>query len=86
MDVWGEVIEKEGYEGVRKRSEQIFGRSLPVDYKLEAREFSRGAVLEMIKELRCRASDREVEQHIASVKWDYQDSRDECNPGQLRPG
>lgn len=60
MDVWGEVIEKEGYEGVRKRSEQIFGRSLPVDYKLEAREFSRGAVLEMIKELRCRASDRKL--------------------------
>ena len=45
MDVWGEVIEKEGYEGVRKRSEQIFGRSLPVDYKLEAREFSRGQCL-----------------------------------------
>jgi Lon-like ATP-dependent protease len=59
-DAWEEVIEKEGYEGVRKRSEHIFGKSLPVNYKLQEREFSRGAVLEIIKELRCRASDKKL--------------------------
>lgn len=56
-DTWQEVIEKEGYEGVRKRSERIFGKSLPADYRLQEREFSRNAVLEIIKELRCRSSD-----------------------------
>ncbi|MBW2624340.1 MAG: hypothetical protein JRD68_15635 [Deltaproteobacteria bacterium] len=56
-EAWGEVIEKEGYGGVRKRSEHIFGHSLPEGYKLEEREFSKEAVLEIIKELRCRASD-----------------------------
>jgi Lon-like ATP-dependent protease len=59
-DTWEKVIEKEGYEGVRKRSEQIFGKSLPVGYKLKEREFSKGAVLEIIKELRCRSSDRKL--------------------------
>jgi Lon-like ATP-dependent protease len=59
-DAWEGVIEKEGYEGVRKRSEHIFGKSLPVNYKLQEREFSRGAVLEIIKELRCRASDKKL--------------------------
>ncbi|MDY7031305.1 MAG: S16 family serine protease [Thermodesulfobacteriota bacterium] len=54
---WSDVIEKEGYEGVRKRSEHIFGKCLPVDYKLKEREFSRRAVLEIVKELRCRSSD-----------------------------
>lgn len=56
-DTWGEIIKKEGYEGVRKRSERIFGKNLPLDYKLQEREFSRSAVLEIIKELRCRSSD-----------------------------
>jgi ATP-dependent Lon protease len=55
--IWGDVIEKEGHEGVRKRSEHIFGRPLPEDYTLKAREFSKPAVLEVVKELRCRASD-----------------------------
>ncbi len=55
---WGEVIEKEGYESVRIRSEHIYGRHLPQDFKPTVREFSRGAVLEIAKELRCRASDR----------------------------
>lgn len=59
-DTWEEVIQKEGYEGVRTRSEQIFGKSLPVDYKLKEREFSKGAVLEIIKELRCRSSDQKL--------------------------
>ncbi len=54
---WGEVIEKEGHDGVRKRSEHIYGRRLPQDFKLTVREFSRSAVLEIAKELRCRASD-----------------------------
>ncbi len=56
-EAWGEVIEKEGYESVKKRSEHIYGRSLPDDFKLTVREFSRAAVLEIAKELRCRASD-----------------------------
>ncbi len=59
-ETWGEVIEKEGYEGVRKRRELIFGKSLPAGYKLQKREFSRAAVLEIIKELRCRSSDRKL--------------------------
>jgi Lon-like ATP-dependent protease len=54
---WGEVIEKEGYESVRKRSEHIYGRALPEDFRLVVREFSKAAVLEIAKELRCRASD-----------------------------
>lgn len=56
-EAWGEVIEKEGYHSVRKRSEHIYGRSLPDDFKLTVREFSKAAVLEIAKELRCRASD-----------------------------
>ena len=56
-ETWQEVIQKEGYEGVRKRSEHIFGKRLPEDYKLQEREFSKGAVLEIVKELRCRTSD-----------------------------
>jgi len=59
-DTWGEVIKNEGYEGVRKRNEHIFGRSLPADYTLQAREFSRSAVTEIIKELRCRSSDKKL--------------------------
>jgi Lon-like ATP-dependent protease len=55
--VWGKIIALEGHEGVRKRSEHIFGRALPEDYTLEQREFSRAAVLEVVKELRCRAAD-----------------------------
>ncbi|MGD8958484.1 MAG: ATP-binding protein [Desulfobacteraceae bacterium] len=55
--VWGEIISREGQAGVRRRSEQIFGRRLPREYSLTAREFSRGAVLEIIRELRCRAAD-----------------------------
>jgi len=56
-NAWGEILEKEGYEGVRKRSEHIFGKKLPVDYQLKERDFSRPAVLEIVKELRCRSSD-----------------------------
>src|SRR5512143_222414 len=54
---WGEVIAREGYESVRKRSEQIFGRRLPEGFRLQEREFSRNAVMEIVKELRCRAAD-----------------------------
>jgi Lon-like ATP-dependent protease len=56
-DSWGEVIEAEGYESVKQRSEYIFGKSLPAGFKLQEREFDKSAVLELIKELRCRASD-----------------------------
>jgi Lon-like ATP-dependent protease len=57
QDSWGEVIAKEGYESVKQRSEVIFGKSLPDDFKLQEREFYQSAVLEIIKELRCRAAD-----------------------------
>ena len=56
-DTWNDVLETEGYEGVRVRSEKIFGRDLPEGYTLKEREFTRSAVAEIIKELRCRASD-----------------------------
>ncbi len=56
-NTWGEVLAKEGHAGVRRRSEQIYGKRLPFDYKLKAREFSRSAVAEIVKELRCRSSD-----------------------------
>ncbi|MEJ2164471.1 MAG: ATP-binding protein [Desulfobacterales bacterium] len=56
-EAWGAVIEKEGYESVRKRSEHIYGRALPESFRLTVREFSKAAVLEIAKELRCRASD-----------------------------
>jgi Lon-like ATP-dependent protease len=54
---WGEVIANEGYESVKQRSETIFGKALPADFMLQEREICRRAVLEIIKELRCRASD-----------------------------
>ena len=57
---WGEVLEKEGYDGVRARCEKIMGKPLPADYRLKQRDFSRGAVLEIVKELRSRASDRKL--------------------------
>ncbi|MCP4715195.1 MAG: hypothetical protein GY868_08770 [Deltaproteobacteria bacterium] len=56
-ETWDPVLEKEGHAGVRTRSEHIFGRPLPADYRLETRAFSRSAVAEIIKEMRCRASD-----------------------------
>ena len=54
---WGEVITREGHASVRQRSEHIFGRRLPEDFCLQEREFSRNAVMEIVKELRCRAAD-----------------------------
>jgi Lon-like ATP-dependent protease len=54
---WGAILDVEGYEGVRKRSEKIFGKSLPHNYTLKEREFSMPAVLEIVKELRCRSTD-----------------------------
>jgi Lon-like ATP-dependent protease len=54
---WGEVIACEGHASVRERSEHIFGRRLPADFRLQEREFSRNAVMEIVKELRCRAAD-----------------------------
>jgi len=56
-DSWGEIIAQEGYASVKQRSEYIFGKTLPADFKLQEREICRGAVLEIIKELRCRAAD-----------------------------
>ena len=54
---WEEIIEKEGYEGIRKRSEYIFGRELPEEFELNAKDFSKTAVREIIREMKCRASD-----------------------------
>jgi Lon-like ATP-dependent protease len=54
---WGEVLANEGMDSVRSRCEQIFGRPLPPDFRLAARDFTRDAVMEIVKELRCRASD-----------------------------
>ncbi|RJQ51911.1 MAG: hypothetical protein C4526_09125 [Nitrospiraceae bacterium] len=59
-NTWGKIAEKEGQAGVRRRCEQLYGKRLPADYKLRAREFSRNAVAEIVKELRCRASDRKL--------------------------
>jgi Lon-like ATP-dependent protease len=56
-DSWGEIIAQEGYVSVKQRSEYIFGKTLPADFKLQEREICRSAVLEIIKELRCRAAD-----------------------------
>jgi Lon-like ATP-dependent protease len=64
---WAEVIESEGYEGVRKRSEGIFGRTLPEGYRLHEREFSKKAVMEIIKELRCRSSDKKISSILRPV-------------------
>ncbi len=58
--LWGDVLEAEGHAGVRKRCEQIMGRTLPTDYALTRREFSQAAVMEIIKELRCRAGDEKL--------------------------
>jgi Lon-like ATP-dependent protease len=58
--VWGDVIQAEGYASVKQRSEHIFGRPLPEDFTLKEREFSRAGMLEIIKELRCRSSDRKL--------------------------
>jgi len=57
---WGDVIRAEGHASVKQRSEYIFGRPLSEDFTLKEREFSRAAVLEIIKELRCRGSDRKL--------------------------
>jgi Lon-like ATP-dependent protease len=56
----GEIIQMESAvpdESVKQRSEYIFGKPLPADFKLQEREICRSAVLEIIKELRCRAAD-----------------------------
>lgn len=57
QQTWGDILIKEGHDGVRKRNEHILGRALPDDYRLEAREFDKSGVLEIIKELRCRSQD-----------------------------
>ncbi len=59
-EAWSDVLEKEGYEGVRDRSQHVFGKPLPKNYRLTAREFSKSAVMEIIKELRCRSSDKKL--------------------------
>ncbi len=59
-NTWGEIFNKEGHEGVKQRCEHIFGKQLPDNYRLTAREFSREAVLEIIKELRTRGSDQKL--------------------------
>jgi len=53
---WGEIIRREGHEGVRRRNLEAFGRVPAGTFRLEAREFGRDAIAEMVKELRSRAS------------------------------
>ena len=60
QDTWGGVFEKEGHGGVRKRCEYIFGKSLPENYQLRERDFSKKAVMEIVKELRSRSSDKKM--------------------------
>ena len=57
---WGEILEKEGKQSVKERSEKILGRSLPDGYEINIRQLSKPAVMEIIKELRCRASDKKL--------------------------
>lgn len=57
---WGNVLHQEDQDAVRRRCENIFGRKLPTEFQIKARDFSRGAVMEIIKELRCRAGDRKL--------------------------
>lgn len=59
-ELWGEILQKEGSASVRRRCEHIMGRSLPEHYSLSSRDFSRAAVMEIIKELRCRSSDEKL--------------------------
>lgn len=58
--VWGDIYNAEGSDGVRKRCEHIMGQSLSSDFILSSREFSRSAVMEIIKELRCRAGEEKL--------------------------
>ena len=59
-ETWGKIEAREGRAGIRQRCENIFGRKLPEAFDLREREFSRAAVLEIIKEMRCRSSDRKL--------------------------
>jgi Lon-like ATP-dependent protease len=60
VETWQDIIKAEGYEGVRKRSEKIYGRSLPQNYVLRVREFSRDAIKEVVKELRSRTGTQKL--------------------------
>ena len=54
---WGDIYEAEGAGGIRTRMEKIYGRDLPRTFRLEEKHFTRAAVAEIVKELRCRAND-----------------------------
>ncbi|RMD54758.1 MAG: hypothetical protein D6828_04705, partial [Nitrospirae bacterium] len=57
---WGEIYEKEGYRGIKKRWEKILGYPLSEDFELRAREFTKGAVKEIVRELRIRTDNRRL--------------------------
>jgi ATP-dependent Lon protease len=90
--LWGDILKKEGREGVRQRCEHIMGRTLPVDYALTPREFSRAAVMEIIRELRCRAGDgklscilRPINGVIKSAEYiAIAENTDTIEPGHIR--
>jgi Lon-like ATP-dependent protease len=90
--LWGDILKKEGREGVRQRCEHIMGRLLPVDYALTPREFTRAAVMEIIKELRCRAGDgklscilRPINGVIKSAEYiAIAENTDRIEPGHIR--
>jgi Lon-like ATP-dependent protease len=91
-NLWGDVLKKEGREGVRRRCEHIMGRTLPMDYTLAPREFSRAAVMEVVKELRCRAGDgklscilRPINGVIKSAEFiAIAENTDSIQPGHIR--
>jgi Lon-like ATP-dependent protease len=66
-DSWGDVIAAEGHQSVKQRTETLYGKSLPEDFKLQEREFDKSAVCEIIKELRCRASDGKLSAILRSI-------------------
>jgi len=90
--LWGDILKKEGREGVRQRCEHIMGRPLPVDYALTPREFTRAAVMEIIKELRCRAGDgklscilRPINGVVKSAEFiAIAENTDRIEPGHIR--
>lgn len=91
-NLWGDILKKEGREGVRRRCEHIMGRPLPMDYTLTPREFSRAAVMEVVKELRCRAGDgklscilRPINGVIKSAEFiAIAENTDRIQPGHIR--
>lgn len=88
-ETWGDVLEREGHAGVRKRSAKIFGKELPENYQLEERPFSRDAVMEIIKEMRCRSSEGKLSSLLRPINGIIKTAELEAileNAGRVEPG